>query len=156
MLQIGSLLMAFYVLFVAHGMNVNLHFCTENHHVMSSFGDASRLCEHCLGHHHHEHMDSHELEDHFKIVHFGAKCCCEDYDSEIGFTDNYTFSTEKPLMIYLPYTFFIGMCRSVVDEVSVPVFQLLSKEKIPYLLTGRLKTLFFSNLKLNPLSIELS
>lgn len=148
--------MAFYVLFVAHGMNVNLHFCTENHHVMSSFGDASRLCEHCLGHHHHEQADSHELEGHFKVVHFAAKCCCEDYESEVGFADNYTFSSENSLMIYLPFTAFMGMCHSAVDKMSMPDFQLLAKEKIPHLLTGRLKTIFFLNLKLNPLSIGIS
>lgn len=155
MLQIGSLLMAFYVLFVAHGLNVNFHFCTENHHVTSSFGDASRLCEHCMGHHHHEQMDSHEFEEHLKTVHFGAKCCCEDYVSEIGFTDNYTFSTEKPLMVFLPSTAMTEAFHLVLEKTQASFSRFFTEKMISYLLTGRLKTIFFSNLKLNPLPIEL-
>lgn len=143
--------MALYVLFVAHGLNVNFHLCTEDHHVMSSFGDASELCVHCMGHHHHEHLDAQEFEEHLRVVHFGAKCCCEDFDSEIGFTDAFTFSTEKPQMVYLPFTALETLFHAVLDEKLVPFFQYHTQEKIPYLLTGRLKTIFFSSLKLNPL-----
>lgn len=143
--------MALYVLFVAHGMSVNFHLCTEDHHLMSSFGDASELCEHCIGHRHHEHMNAQEFEEHLRVVHFGAKCCCEDFDSEIGFTDAFTFSTEKPLMVYLPFTALETLFHAVLDEKLVPFFRYFTQEKIPYLLTGRLKTIFFSSLKLNPL-----
>lgn len=139
--------MALYVLFVAHDLNVNFHLCAENHRVMSSFGDASRLCEHCLGHHHHDVV---KIGEGNEALHFEAKCCCEDYDSEISFVDAFTFSTEKPLLIFSSNILFFNVsCNSLDEELSfVPRFFTL--EKIPYLLTGRLRTLFFSHLKLDP------
>ena len=148
-LQIGSVLMAFYVLFVALGLNVNFHLCTENHHLMTSFGDASMLCEHCLGHHH-EHMQVHEFEDHLQVRHFDAKCCCEDFEGEIGFTDPFTFSTEHTFMVFLPSLLFTSHDQVVLEENLASVFHFFTRFKIPYFLTGRLKTIFFSNLKLNP------
>jgi len=150
-LQIGSVLMALYVLLVAHGLSVNFHFCAEDHHVISSFGDASELCEHCMGHHHHGHIDAQEHEENLKETHFEAKCCCEDYNNKVGFTDNYTFSPEKTLVVYLPFTLLTQSVDNGIDENPVTVFTSLDRLKIPYLLTGRLKTIFFSNLKLNPL-----
>ena len=149
-LQIGSFLMAFYVLFVAHGLNINFHLCNENHHLMTSFGDASMLCEHCLGHHH-DHMHAHEFEDHLQVRHFDAKCCCEDFEGEIGFTDQFTFAPEKSLTVFLPSTLLTDVVQTVLEEQLMPVFHLFTRWKIPYLLSGRLKTIFFSNLKLNPL-----
>lgn len=151
LLQIGSLLMAFQVLLVTLGLNVNFHLCTEDHHLMSSFGDASRLCEHCLGHHHHHHLDEQEFEAHLEVLHFGAKCCCEDYDSEIGLTDEYTFSSEKSLMINLVSTPLTDWLQMTLDEGPSLELPRFIHEKIPYLLTGRLRTIFFSHLKLNPL-----
>ncbi|MBP5798145.1 MAG: hypothetical protein J6W26_07755 [Bacteroidales bacterium] len=151
-LQIGSLLMALYVLFMAHGFCVNFHFCSENHHVMSSFGDASLLCSHCLGHHdHHEHLDAEEAETDLELLHFEGKCCCEDFNSEIGHTDDYTFSTEKPLMSCLVSTPLTNLYQTVLHGPEVEESRGFAFEKIPYLLTGRLRTLFFSQLKLNPL-----
>lgn len=151
LLQIGSLVMALYVLFMAHGFCVNFHFCTEDHHVMSSFGDASLLCEHCMGHHHHDHINASTHEEDLKVVHFGAKCCCEDYESELGRTDDYTFSTEKPLIVILTSSPLTQVFHSVLDECPVLDYRDFVFEKIPYLLTGRLRTIFFSHLKLNPL-----
>lgn len=139
--------MALYVLFVAHGLNVNFHFCTENHHVMSSFGDASELCMHCFGHHH-EHHASESASD---VVEFNAKCCCEDFESEVGFVEGFTFSTEKTLMVYLPFTHLESTLHAVAEMDVLPIYRLLKLERIPYLITGRLKTIFFSSLKLNPL-----
>ena len=140
------------LLFVAHGLSVNFHLCVEDHHVIGSFGDASELCVHCMGHHHHhEHMDVHEMEEFNKEIHFGAKCCCEDFDSKVGFTDNFTFSPEKTLTVFLPYTLLAQSVNDIVNENPVTVLKTFAQLKIPYLLTGRLKTLFFSNLKLNPL-----
>ena len=150
-LQICSLLMALQVLLVTHGLSVNFHLCTEDHHLMSSFGDASLLCEHCLGHHHHEHMDEQEFEAHLQVLHFGSKCCCEDYDSEIGFTEEYTFSSEKSLMISLASFPLTDWFQMKLDECPTPNIPCFIHEKIPYLLTGRLRTIFFSHLKLNPL-----
>ena len=125
--------------------------CAEGHHLIGSFGDASELCEHCMDHHHHEHMEAHEFEEHLKEVHFGAKCCCEDFDSEVGFTDNFTFSFEKSLTVFLPFTFLVLSVNDLTEVNPVAVFKTFSQPKIPYLLTGRLKTIFFSSLKLNPL-----
>lgn len=142
--------MAFYVLFVAHGLNVNFHLCMEDHHVLSSFGDASALCEHCQGHHHYDHSNPQEFEEHLKVLHFGAKCCCEDFDSEIGFTESFTFSTEKPLMVFLPFTVLESTFHAVFDEDAMLFSRFFTLDRIPYLLSGRLKTIFFSSLRLDP------
>ena len=150
LLQTGSLMMALYVLFLAHGLSVNLHCCAENHHVMSSFGDASLLCEHCHGHHH-EHLTAEGFEEHLKVMHFGEKCCCDDYETEIGFTDDYTFSTEKQLISCVASMPLAYRFQSSLDERPILDFRSFVFEKIPYLLTGRLRTIFFSHLKLNPL-----
>lgn len=149
-LQIGSLFMALQVLFVAHGLNVNFHLCTEDHRVTSSFGDASELCKHCMGHHHHEHLNAQEFDEHLKVMHFGAKCCCEDFDSEIGFADDFTFSPDKTPLVYLPFTILEETFHAVLEEDPVSIFGFVTQEKIPYLLTGRLKTIFFSSLRLDP------
>ena len=138
------------MLFVAHGFNVNFHLCTEDHHVMSSFGDASLLCEHCRGHHHHEHMTAEEFESHLEVLHFGAKCCCEDFESEIGFTEGYTFSTEKPTWVSLPCLVMKSMVHPILDESEKPSFLGCIHEKIPKPMTGRLRTIFFSSLRLDP------
>ena len=151
MLEIGALFLALQILFVSLGMNVNFHYCSEDHHLMGSFGDASELCEHCLHHHHHAHMNEQEFEEHLAVVHFGAKCCCEDFNSEIGFADQYTFSTEKPLMVFLPFSVLTEAFHVVLNDNLAHVFRCFPREIIPYLFTGRLKTIFFSSLKLNPL-----
>lgn len=142
--------MALYVLFVAHGLTVNFHFCTEDHHLTSSFGDASARCMHCLGHHH-GHTDKVEFEASLKVIHYGAKCCCEDFEKEIGFAEGFTFSTEKSLLVFLPFTALTKTFQLVLEQARIPFSRLLTMEKIPYLLSGRLRTVFFSHLKLNPL-----
>lgn len=142
--------MALHLFFVSLGVTVNFHYCLEDHHLTGSFGDASELCEHCLSHHHHHHMDADEFEAHLSVLHFGAKCCCEDFNSEIV-TDHFTFSTEKNLMVEPPFVQCVSMVQAVVNENDIPIFHDFNREKIPYLLTGRLKTIFFSSLKLNPL-----
>lgn len=142
--------MAVYVLFVAHGLTVYFHFCTENHHLMSSFDDASVYCEHCMGHHHGV-VDDVEFEEHLKVRHFDTKCCCEDFEKEIGFTEGFTFSTEKLLMVFLPSMALTETFHLVLLKARVPISRFFIKEGIPYLLSGRLRTVFFSQLKLNPL-----
>lgn len=149
--QIVSLVMAFQVLLVAHGLSVNFHLCAEDHHVMSSFGDASELCGHCIGHHHHGHHDLHEVEALEAEAHLDARCCCEDFDSEVGFTDGFTFSPEKNLTVFLPFTILANLVNSQEVENPCTFLRSFSQHKKAYLLTGRLKTIFFSNLKLNPL-----
>lgn len=151
LLQIGTVLMALQILFVTLGISVNFHYCLEDHHMTGSFGEASVLCEHCLQHHHHAHLGTSEFEEHQKVTHFGAKCCCEDFESEIVLTDHYTFSPEKGLTVFLPFTLLNEAFHSMLDDELDSAFHFLIQEKIPYLNTGRLKTIFFSSLKLNPL-----
>lgn len=151
MLQIGTVLMALQILFVTLGISVSFHYCLEDHHMMSSFGEASKLCEHCLHHHHHAHLEASEFEEPQEVVHFGAKCCCEDFESEIVLMDHYTFSPEKSLTVFLPFTLLSEAFHSILDDELDSAFHFFTQEKIPYLLTGRLKTIFFSSLKLNPL-----
>ena len=151
MLRIGALFMALHILFVSLGMNVNFHYCSEDHHLMSSFGDASELCEHCLGHHHHSHMDAQEFEEHLSVMHFGAECCCEDFESTVGFSEGFVFSTEKQVMMPVLGVLLPSLCDITIDQVVVNTFHVLSLWKIPNVISGRLRTIIFSNLKLNPL-----
>ena len=149
LLQIGSFLMAFAVLFVSVGWDVKFHYCTEDHQLTGSFGDASAACVHCMGHHHEHHeMEAAELHD---VVQFNAKCCCEDFDSKIQFTDNYVFSSDKHLnvdlqSIILPHLDLTEIC----DHVKV-VFSNHSPRKTLKFLSGRERTIFFSSLRINPL-----
>ena len=142
--------MALHILFISLDMSVNFHFCLEDHHLNVSFGDASRFCSHCVGHHH-GHEATHEHDDDAAPLHFSAKCCCEDFESEIHFAENYTFSTEKHLILSLPSVIVSDVFRLVVEEEIKLVSHCFTHEIIPYLLTGRLRTIFFSNLKINPL-----
>ena len=102
LLKIGSLFVALVVLFVSMGWDVKFHYCTEDHRLTGSFVDAAGACSHC---HDHEH----EHEAHFVHQHglqFNAKCCCEDFDSLIQFSDNYVFSPDKHLDFNLqPFVF---------------------------------------------------
>ena len=149
-LQIESLMMALLVLFVSIGWNVNFHYCTEDHHLLSSFGDASRLCEHCQNHPHH-HMNAAQFEEHLKAVHFDEKCCCDDFDSKIQFTDNYTSSPEKHIAVFLQPALLPHLNLTDLLQEVKQVFNIFSPQKIPFFLSGRQMTIFFSNLKLNPL-----
>ena len=149
LLQIGSLLMALVVLFVSVGWDVKFHYCTENHHIMGSFGDASSHCVHCLGHHH-GHEEAETIQS-FDVVQFNAKCCCEDFDSKIQFTDNYVFSADKHLIVslqsfVLPHLDLTDLCNQV-KVVFNPFFQ----RKTLKFLSGQERIVFFSSLKLNPL-----
>lgn len=148
LLQIGSFLMAFVVLFISIGWDVKFHYCTEDHHMMGSFGDAASDCVHCLGHHHEHEMES--LLSH-NVVQFNAKCCCDDFDSKIQFTDNFVFSPDKHLIVslqsfVLPYFDLTDMC----EQVNV-VFNNFSLKKTLKFLSGQERIVFFSSLKLNPL-----
>ena len=98
LLQIGSLLMALVVLFISVGWDVKFHYCTEDHHMMGSFGDAAADCVHCLGHDHEHEMEASLPLD---VVQYNAKCCCDDFDSKVQFTDNFVFSPDKHLIVNL-------------------------------------------------------
>ena len=148
LLQIGSLLMALVVLFVSVGWDVKFHYCTEEHHITGSFGDASAECVHCVGHHHEHEAESVVLHD---IVHFNAKCCCEDFESKIQFTDNFVFSADKHLIVSLQ-SFVLSHIdlTDLCDQVSV-VFNPIFQRKTLKFLSGQERIVFFSSLKLNPL-----
>ena len=140
--------MALVVLFVSVGWDVKFHYCTEDHHIMGSFSDASAECVHCLGHHH----DHEEAEPALsqEVVQFNAKCCCEDFDSKIQFTDNFVFSTERHLDIHFQP---IDLLRFAVLDMSPMVQQIFNRfsaQKIPKLHIGKIGLIFFSQLKLNP------
>lgn len=150
LLQIGSLLMAFVVLFISVGWDVKFHYCTEDHQLTGSFGPAADYCLHCLDHEHeHEETDAH-LWQH-DALQFNAKCCCEDFDSKIQFTDNFVFSPEKQLVISLQSFVLPRLNLSeLCDQVNV-VFNNHSQRKTLKFLSGQERIVFFSSLKLNPL-----
>lgn len=146
-LQIGSLVMALVVLFVSMGWDVKFHYCTEDHHLNSSFVDAAGACAHCLNH-------EHEHETHFVHQHglqFNAKCCCEDFESLIQFSDNFVFSPEKHLDVYLqPFAFVHYDLLKLMPKAN-QAFHYFTSRKIPHFVSGREMLVFFSALRLNPL-----
>ena len=147
-LQIGSLLMAFAVLFVSVGWDVKFHYCTEDHHIMGSFNDAASECVHCMGHHHDHKIEAASPQN---VVQFNAKCCCEDFDSKTQFTDNYVFSPDKHLIVnlqsfILPHLDLTEICAQVST-----VFNNHSLRKTLRFLSGRERIVCFSSLRLNPL-----
>ena len=147
LLRIGSFLFALVVLFVSVGWDVKFHYCTAEHHLSGSFGEAAESCLHC---HDHEH----EHEAHFAQQHetqFNAKCCCEDFERKIQFTDNYVFSPDKHLIISLQSCFLPHLdLKELCAQVST-VFRQHSPRKTLKFLSGRERIVFFSSLKLNPL-----
>ena len=146
-LQIGSTVMAFVVLFVSMGWDVKFHYCTEDHHLTSSLGEAAESCLHCLGH-------EHEHEAHFMhqdVVQFNAKCCCEDFESVIQFTDNFVFSPEKHLDIqFHPFVFVRHDLQELLPKTQ-QVLHRFTTQKIPHFFSARERLVFFSALRLNPL-----
>ena len=142
--------MALAVLLVSVGWDVKFHYCTEDHHITGSFGDAAAACVHCMGHHH-EHEHEAEATLPHDVVQFSAKCCCDDFDSKIQFTDNYVFSPDKHLVVslqsfVLPHFDLTEACAQMST-----VFRNHSPRKTLKFLSGRERTVFFSSLKLNPL-----
>jgi hypothetical protein len=146
-LQIGSLVMALVVLFVSMGWDVKFHYCTEDHQLSGSFVDAAESCHHCIGH-------EHEHEAHFThqdVVQLNAKCCCEDFESVIQFTDNFVFSPDKHLIVNLQ-SFVLPLMDLTEIGVKVgTVFNNHSPRKTLMFLSGRERIVFFSSLRLNPL-----
>lgn len=147
-LHIGSIVMALAVLFVSMGWDVKFHYCTEDHHLTGSFGDAAAECVHCLGHHHEHEAAATSLHE---AVRFNAKCCCEDFESKIQFTDNYVFSPEKQLIVSL-HSFILPHLdlSEICAQVSTSFSNLTSRKTLKFL-SGRERIVFFSSLKLNPL-----
>ena len=150
LLQIGSLLMTLVVLFVSVGWDVKFHYCTEEHQLTGSFGPVADYCLHCLDHEHMLEEADANLWQHYGLQ-FNAKCCCEDFDSKIQFTDNFVFSPDKHLIVSLQYFIlpFLDL-MDLCDQVSGG-FNNLSLKKTLKFLSGRERIVFFSSLKLNPL-----
>lgn len=146
-LQIGSLVMALVVLFVSMGWDVKFHYCTEDHHLTGSFFDAAESCIHCMEH-------EHEHEAHFvhqDVVQFNAKCCCEDFNSLIQFTDNFVFSPEKHLDIqFQPFVFVHHDIQELMPKAQQALYHFTAR-KIPHFYSARELLVFFSALRLNPL-----
>lgn len=147
LLQIGSLIMALVVLLVSMGWDVKFHYCTEDHHLSSSFVDAAESCMHCLGHEH-EH-EAHAVPQHG--VQFNAKCCCEDFESKIQFTDNYVFSPEKHLEFHLQPFVFVHLDQQDLMLKVQQVWRHFTARKILHFFSARDRLVFFSALRLNPL-----
>ena len=139
--------MALVVLFVSVGWDVKFHYCTEDHHIMGSFGDAAAECVHCMGHHHDHDMEVVSLQD---VVQFNAKCCCEDFDSKIQFTDNYVFSPDKHLIVSLQSVILPHLDLTEICAQVSTVFNNHSPRKTLKFLSGRERIVYFSSLKLNP------
>ena len=147
LLQIVSFLMAFAVLFIFVGWDVKFHYCTEDHQLTGSFVDAADSCLHCLDHEHGHEANLMQQEQ----VHFDAKCCCENFESIIQFTDNFVFSPEKQLIISLQ-SFILPHLDLTEDLVQVQqIFDNHSLRKTLKFLSGRERIVCFSQLKLNPL-----
>ena len=150
LLQIGSFLMALAVLFVSVGWDVKFHYCTEDHQLSGSFGAVVDHCLHCLDHEHeHEEAEAHLwLSDGLQ---FNAKCCCDDFDSKIQFTDNFVFSPDKQLNISLQSFVLPHLDLNGVLVQVRQIFDNHSLRKTLKFLSGRERIVYFSSLKLNPL-----
>ena len=142
--------MALAVLLVSVGWDVKFHYCTEDHHIKGSFGDAAAACVHCMGHHHEHEHEAEAVLPH-DVVQFNAKCCCDDFDSKIQFADNYVFSPDKHLVVSLQSFVLPHLDLTEACAQMSTVFRNHSPRKTLKFLSGRERTVFFSSLKLNPL-----
>ena len=142
--------MALVVLFVSVGWDVKFHYCTEDHQLTGSFGAVVDHCLHCLDHEHeHEETEAHLWQ--LDGLQFNAKCCCDDFDSKIQFTENFVFSPNKQLNISLQS---FVLPHLDLNEVPVQVRQIFdnhSLRKTFKFLSGQERIVFFSSLKINPL-----
>ena len=148
--QVLSFFMALAVLFVTAGWDVKFHYCTVDHELTASFGDASSSCEHCVGHHH-DHHEALTTASTPAVTQFNAKCCCDDYDELIQFSDDYVFSSEKHIGFQLQPSAVTRFDHQTLACVIQQVFQHFTPRKIPNFSSGREMLVFFSSLRLNPL-----
>ena len=142
--------MALVVLFVSIGWDVKFHYCTEDHHMTSSLGDASAYCTHCAGHHHGHHEALEQASQH-DVAQFDAKCCCEDFESNIQFTDNFIFSPDKHLNIFFQPLVFAYFSLQEQSPKTQRVLHHFTARKILHFCSARDRLVFFSALRLNPL-----
>lgn len=148
--QFLSFSLALVVLFVSVGWDVKFHYCTIDHELTGSFGDAAASCEHCVGHHHNHHDETTSgLPS--DVTQFNAKCCCEDFDQLIRFTDNFVFSSEKNIDFQLQPSGLIIFDPQDLRPRLQQVFQHFTAKKIPCFSSCRKMLILFSSLRLNPL-----
>lgn len=149
-LQTLSLLLAVHILFLSLDVNVNIHYCSEEHHASTSFGDASRLCHHCFGHHHSHHEAEAGRHDIAEPLHFEGKCCCEDYEGVIHLPELSSPNDDQQIRPILTSVFLpLHTANLSLSSFDEPL-DCLQPHRVFHLFTGRLKTIFFSQLKLNP------
>ena len=86
-----------------------------------------------------------------EVVQFNAKCCCEDFDSKIQFTDNFVFSTDKHQIVNLQSFILPHLDLSDLHDRINVVINNHSQRKTLKFLSGQERIVFFSSLKLNPL-----
>ena len=150
LLRVSACLMALVVLFVSIGWDVKFHYCTIDHELTSSFSDAAATCVHCAGHHH-DHHEARSDASSSLVTQFNAKCCCDDFDQLICFSDNYVFSSEKNIDIHFQPSALVHLeLQNLIPELRL-VFQHFTARKIPNFNSCRKMLIFFSSLKLNPL-----
>ena len=147
-LQISASLMALVVLFVSVGWDVKFHYCTIDHELSGSFIDASANCIHCMGHHHDHEMAPMHSSD---VVQFNSKCCCDDFDQLIRFTDNYVFSSEKHIDFQLQPSIVIHIELQELTFELRQTLQHFTTSNVPIFSSCRKMLIFLSSLKLNPL-----
>lgn len=148
LLRISAILMALVVLFVSVGWDVKFHYCTIDHELTGSFNDAAKHCAHCAGHHHHEKPAP---STYGEVMHFQSKCCCDDFDQLIQFSDNYVNSSEIHVdsrMITSVLVLFDFQDPSLHLEQT---FQHFTPRTIPVFSSCKKMLIFLSSLKLNPL-----
>ena len=148
LLQIGSLLMAFAVLFVSFGWDVCFHYCTSSHTMTSHIGMGSPMHAQCFGH---AQCSEESHEHHPMATHFDAKGCCDDYDSKIQFTDNFVFSPEKQLDIHFQPFVFVHLDLQELLLKAQQAWHHFTARKIPHFISARDRLVYFSALRLNPL-----
>ena len=149
LLGISALLMALVMLFISIGWDVKFHYCTIDHELTGSLGDAAASCEHCAGHHHDHQNPSYSSPS--DVAQFNEKCCCDDFDQLICFSDNYVFSSEKNIEICFQPSILVHLNLQELIPKLQQSFQLFSARKIPSFTSCRKMLIFFSSLKLNPL-----
>ena len=149
MLKIGSSFLVLVMFFVSMGWNVKFHYCTEDHHLSSSFVNAAESCHHCHGHEHgHEHK-AHLT--HHDVIQFNSKCCCEDFESQIQFTESFFFSPDKHLDIHFQPLCLVHLDLQELLPKAQQVFYHFTARKIPLFVSARELLVYFSALRLNPL-----
>ena len=148
LLQIGCFLLALVVLFVSVGWDVCFHYCTSSHTMTSHIGMGLPMHAQCLGH---AQCGEESHEHHPTATHFDAKGCCDDFDSKIQFTDKYIFTPKKLQNLHYQPFVFLHFAVFDLSMKAKQVFGWFAMQKIPLLPFGKLRLVFFSQLKLNPL-----